>query len=185
MSGLYLAKQADRAVWLAAEHDGALYGYVPNVNAFVYNKALTLDFLIDRDLRYEPLTAAEAATIIAAAVIGRIDARSNRDRLADIKAQKRRLSVNDVLGSSARLRGHAQPTATEIAHAKAEIVRTTPAGQWIVYKTYPPHTSRQTARQLASDLRRGRIRAFDGIPLKTRIHTSENQHRIIEITRKI
>lgn len=100
--GLYMAKDDGRAVWLVAEHDGKLYAYVPNVKAFVYNKALTTDFFIDRDLHYEPATTHEAAAIIDTAVIGKIDAHSNRERLADIQAETRRLHLTDVLDTSFR-----------------------------------------------------------------------------------
>lgn len=187
MSALYLANEPDRTVWLAAEQDGKLYGYVPNVDAFVYNEPMTVDFLIDRELSYVPVTAHDAIDIIHAGVVGKIDGRTNRYLLDRIEAENRRLSPTEVLGANtiraAALQSGTDPTATETAKAKADILRRTPPGRWMVYRTYPPTSKRQTALQLASDLRKGRVKAFADIPVKTRVLTSDQGHHIVQITR--
>lgn len=188
MSALYLAKDSERTVWLAVEQDGKLYGYVPNVEAFVYNEPMTLDFLIDRELSYDPITAEAAADVIHTGVIGRIDGRTNKYLLGVVAAETRRLMPADVLGANAiraaDLRAGIDPTPTETARAKAEILRTTPVGTWLVYKTYLPSAARQTALQLASDLRKGRVKAFAGIQVQSRVLSSEQGHHIVQIARE-
>lgn len=91
MSTLYLVKEGDRSVILAAERDGRLYGYVPNVNAFVYNKPMSVDFLIDRNMTYQPVDTDEAAAIIKAGQIGKINGRTNKFLLDRTKAETRRI----------------------------------------------------------------------------------------------
>ncbi|MGD9622258.1 MAG: hypothetical protein AB7G47_19715 [Mycolicibacterium sp.] len=184
MSALYLVNDHDRTIWLAAEHDGKLYSYIPNVEEFVYNQPLSADFLIDRNLTYTPIDTAQAATIITTGTVGKIDGRSNRFLLDHFRSEPRKLNPTEVLGASPRLRADVEPTATEVAHAKAELLRTTPVGEWIIYKTYPPTANRQTALQLASDLRKGRVRAFADIPLKARIQSSPQGHHVVQIARE-
>lgn len=69
----YLARDGDRALAVAAELNGRLFCYVPNVQAFIYNKPLTVDFLIDRNKQYDRITADEAAQIAAEGYVGRIN----------------------------------------------------------------------------------------------------------------
>ncbi|BCI84194.1 hypothetical protein MTY66_58190 [Mycolicibacterium sp. TY66] len=69
----YLAKDGDRTIALVAERDGRLFCYIPNVDAFVYNKPMSVDFLIDRSRRYDQINTADAARIIGEGRIGRID----------------------------------------------------------------------------------------------------------------
>lgn len=184
MSALYLVNDHDQTLWLAAERDGKLYTYVPNVGEFVYNQPLSVDFLIDRNLTYTPIDTGQAATIITAGTIGKIDGRSNRFLLDHFRTEPRTLNPGEVLGANPRRRADIEPTATEIAHAKAELLRSTPIGEWIIYKTYPPTASRQTALQLASDLRKGRVRAFADIPLKARIQSTPQGHHVVQVTRE-
>ncbi|UBV15338.1 hypothetical protein [Mycolicibacterium fortuitum] len=98
MGALYLVKDGNRAVVLAAERDGKLYGYVPNVDAFVYNKPLSADFLIDQSMTYEPQTAEQAATIIKAGVVGKIDGSTNKFLLDRMNDETNRISLTEVLG---------------------------------------------------------------------------------------
>ncbi|MBU8820725.1 hypothetical protein KL864_33185 [Mycolicibacterium goodii] len=100
MSALYLVKDGDRAVILAAECDGCLYGYIPNVAAFVYNKPMSVDFLIDREMTYQPVDHDEAAAIIKAGQIGLIDGRTNKFLLDHAKAETRRLDPSEILGAN-------------------------------------------------------------------------------------
>jgi hypothetical protein len=99
MSALYLVRDGDRTVALAAEQNGKLYCYIPNVDAFVYNKPMSVDFFFDREMDYEPVTAQEAADIIKDGTIGKIDGRSNRS-LLDWATVGTRLSPAEVLGAN-------------------------------------------------------------------------------------
>lgn len=182
MTALYLVRDGDRTVSLAAERDGKLHVFIPNLDAFVYNKPMSVDFLIDRNMTYEPVTAPAAAEIINEGVIGKLDGRSHKTLLDWARAEPRRLDPAEVLGANT-LRADIEPTPAEVAHAKAEMLRKAPPGRWIVYKTYPVGASRQTALQMASDLRLGRVRAFADIALKSRVRDSEQGHHVVQIAR--
>lgn len=98
MGALYLVKDGDRSVVLAAERDGKLYGYVPNVEAFVYNKPLSVDFLIDQNLTYEPQTAEQAIAIINAGAVGKINGITNKFLLDRMNEETNRISLAEALG---------------------------------------------------------------------------------------
>lgn len=100
MGALYLVKDGDRTVVLAAERDGKLYGYVPNVEAFVYNKPLSVDFLIDQSMTYEPQTAEQAAAIIKAGIVGKINGRTNKFLVDHMKAETNRMTPAEVFGAN-------------------------------------------------------------------------------------
>lgn len=182
MSTLYLVKEGDRSVILAAERDGRLYGYVPNVNAFVYNKPMSVDFLIDRNMTYQPVDTDEAAAIIKAGQIGKINGRTNKFLLDRTKAETRRIDPIEILGAN-QLHEPA-PTRTRLAQAKADLLRKAPAGRWITYKDdYASPTRIQAARQLASDIRKGRVRAFKNIAVTTRVVTDDHGRPVVQICR--
>lgn len=183
MSALYLVKEGDRAVILAAERDGRLYGYVPNVNAFVYNKPMSVDFLIDRNMTYQPVDADEAAAMIKAGQIGKINGRTNKFLLDRAKAETRRIDPTEILGAN-ELHEPA-PTRTRIAQAKADLLRKVPPGRWITYKDdYTSAARIQAARQLASDIRKGRVRAFRDIDVTTRVVTDDHGRPVVQISRE-
>ncbi len=183
MSALYLVKDGNRTVALTAERDGRLHCYVPNVDAFVYNKPMSVDFLIDREMDYEPVTAQDAAAIIKEGAIGKINGRTNKSLLDWAKGETRRLDPAEVLGSNT-LVDDPLPTATEVANAKAAVLRKTPLGRWIVYKTYTNTGNRQPALQMASDLRHRRIKAFRDIPVRARVLDSEDgASLVVQISR--
>lgn len=95
----YLVQDRERKVALALEHDGRLYCYVPNVEAFVYNAPMSHDFLIDRNMNYEPIATSAAADIVESGVIGRVDGRTNELLLGWAEGETRRLDPRAVLGS--------------------------------------------------------------------------------------
>jgi len=181
VSDIYLVKDGERTVTLAAEHNNRLYAYVPNFDAFIYDDPMSVDYLIDREMTYEPVAATEAASIVKAGKIGRLDGRVFKDLLDELGAEKRRLSPAEVLGAAVAI--NPDPTRTEAAKDKAEQLRRTESGQWISYKTYPAGTAKQTALQLASDLRKGRVRAFADIPLLSRVATSVDGRQVVQIAR--
>lgn len=182
MSDMYLVKDGDRTVTLATEHNNRLYGYVANLDAFVYNGPMSIDFLVDRRMTYELVDADAAAAIVKAGTVGRLDGRIFKDLLDELRAETRRLDPNEVLGAA--VRANPDPTPTEAAKDKADQLRHTDPGHWIVYKTYPAGASKQTALQLASDLRKGRVRAFAGISLKSRVVSSVDGRQVVQVTRE-
>lgn len=183
MSALYLVKEGDRAVILAAERDGRLYGYIPNVNAFVYNKPMSVDFLIDRDMTYQPVDHDEAAAIIKAGQIGKINGRTNKFLLDRTKAETRRIDPTEIL--DANQLHEPTPTRTRLAQAKADLLRKAPPGRWITYKDdYPSPARIQAARQLASDIRKGRVRAFKNVAVTSRVVTDDHGRPVVQISRE-
>ncbi len=181
MSALYLVKDGDRSVVLAVERDGRIYGYIPNLDAFVYNKPMSVDFLIDQDMTYEPVTAGAAAGMIAKGAIGKIDGRTNKFLLDEMKAEVRRIQPAEVLGANEV--SEPEPTHTQVATAKAELLKKTPLDHWIDYKNYPDPSRRQTAQQMASDLRNGKIRAFRDLVVQSRVVQSDDGHQVVQIRR--
>lgn len=92
----YLVRHGDCAQALAICVNDRLFCYVPNVDAFVYNKPLSIDFLIDRYHQYDRIDSSEAARIMQEGRIGRIDDRGS-ETLADwSSSEPRRLSPRDV-----------------------------------------------------------------------------------------
>ena len=93
----YLVRDSDgRVCWLAAVTGEGLsqraYGWVPDLDAFVANDPLSADIQIDRELAYEPLTAAQAAGVVEAGLIGRLaDDECLRGLLRVLSAESRRL----------------------------------------------------------------------------------------------
>ena len=100
MNALYLVKERERLVALAAERDGQLYCYVPNLDAFVYNKPMSIDFLIEQTMTYEQQSVEAAAGIDDAGIVGMIDGHTNKYLLDCVKAEPRRLTLAQVLGAS-------------------------------------------------------------------------------------
>ena len=180
MSELYLVKDGPRTVTLAAERDGKLYAFVPNVSSFVYNKPMSVDFQIDRGMTYEPVSTDTAASIVRAGSVGKIDERTNKFLIDEMRAEARRISPDEILGAKASTGTELTPT--QVANAVADLLRRTPLGRWVPYKIYPGHLGRQAVR-LASDLRTGRVRAFSGIPLISRVISSADDNQIVEVSR--
>ena len=61
---LYLVKEDDRAVWVAALAHETMYGYVANTGKFHDNNALRNDYYMDRDFTYDKIGSAEARRLI-------------------------------------------------------------------------------------------------------------------------
>ncbi|MUL50074.1 hypothetical protein FZI85_30020 [Mycobacterium sp. CBMA293] len=100
----YLVRDGDgRVCWLAAVTGEGwsqrVYGWVPDLDAFVANDPLTLDCQIDRELSYEPLTAEQAADVVEAGLIGRLaDDEGLHDLLRVMSAEPRRLDRGVLSG---------------------------------------------------------------------------------------
>lgn len=95
----YLVRDGARTFTLAVEHNEKLFCYVPNVHAFVYNGPLSVDFLIDHNHRYDPISTQEAAQIVGAGRIGWIDADTSDTLMEWATSEPRRLRPEEVFGS--------------------------------------------------------------------------------------
>ncbi|MDX6260559.1 MAG: hypothetical protein QOH84_2247 [Kribbellaceae bacterium] len=63
---LYLVKDGDRFVWVAALIGEDIYTYVPNTGNFHRNAGLRDDFFMAQDLQYERVTVSKARAVIDA-----------------------------------------------------------------------------------------------------------------------
>lgn len=91
-------------MWLAWEDtaEALLYGYVPNLGEFVRFDALAHDYYRDTELEYRPVGSDEAAQIIKAGQVGKLDARTwQKDTLDHLAAVDDRKTPVDLLGGSA------------------------------------------------------------------------------------
>ncbi|GAA1128150.1 hypothetical protein GCM10009630_27390 [Kribbella jejuensis] len=97
---LYLVKEDEREVWVAALAHEHMYSYVANTGMFHDNNALRNDFYMERDFRYEPIGAAEARRLIGDGV-GSLDEEEDADALAEWRSDTNALAAADVLSMAA------------------------------------------------------------------------------------
>jgi hypothetical protein len=180
MSEFYLVKDGQRIVSLAAERDGKLYAFVPNVNSFVYNKPMSVDFQIDGEMNYEPVSTDTAVSIVRDGSIGEIDESTNEFLLDHVVTETRRIDPDELLSESAN--AGTEITLAQAALAVADTLRSVPLGRWITYTTYPLR-AREAALQLVSDLRDGLVPALSGIPLVPRLRDDTDDTQVVEVRR--
>jgi hypothetical protein len=97
---LYLVKEDERRLWVAALAHERMYGYVANTGKFHENNALRNDYYIDRDFSYEEIGPAEARRLIDGG-IGRLDKTQEVEDLAVWRADPKPLDPADVLSIAA------------------------------------------------------------------------------------
>ena len=95
---LYLVKEDERLVWVAALAHEHMYAYVANTGKFHENNALRNDFYMERWLGYERIGPADARRLIDDGV-GRIDEQS--EALGRWRADREPLDPADVLSMAA------------------------------------------------------------------------------------
>jgi hypothetical protein len=95
---LYLVKEDERLVWVAALAHEHMYAYVANTGKFHENNALRNDFYMERWFGYERIGPAEARRLIDDGV-GRIDEQS--EALGRWRADRKPLDPADVLSMAA------------------------------------------------------------------------------------
>ena len=100
---LYLVKDGERQVWVAALANEHMYSYVANTGYFHDNNALRNDFYMDFDYQYEEIDVIRAKTLIAAGV-GKLDETTRADALSKWRADPRPLVPNDVFAAVAGFR---------------------------------------------------------------------------------
>jgi hypothetical protein len=99
---LFLVKDGDREVWVAALANEHMYSYVDNTGFFHDNNALRNDYYMDFDYEYEEIDIARAKELIAAG-IGRLDETTRADALTKWRNDPRPLPVRDVFAAVAGL----------------------------------------------------------------------------------
>lgn len=179
MSEFYLVKDGPRTVSLATERDGKLYAFVPNVSSFVYSKPMSVDFQIDREMTYEPVSADAAADIVRAGSIGEIDESANQFLIDHVRAETHRISPKEILGPSTFAEAGLMPA--QVTNVIAQLFGSA-LGRWITYGTYT-RFARQFAAQLASDLSAGVVPGFTNIPLRARVRHNTHDDQIVEVSR--
>jgi hypothetical protein len=95
---LYLVKEDDRQVWVAALAHETMYAYVANTGKFHDNNALRNDYYMERWFEYEEIGPAEARRLIDDGV-GRLDETS--EALERWRADPNPLDPADVLSIAA------------------------------------------------------------------------------------
>jgi len=97
---LYLVKEDDRLVWVAALAHEVMYAYVANTGLFHNNNALRNDFYMVRDFTYQEIGPAEARRLIAQGV-GTLDDDEHPTALAKWRSDPNPLAPADVLAMAA------------------------------------------------------------------------------------
>ncbi|MFC6161860.1 hypothetical protein [Kribbella jiaozuonensis] len=97
---LYLVKDGERLVWVAALAHEHMYSYVANTGKFHDNNALRNDFYMERAFTYEPIGPADARRLIRQGV-GTLDEEEHSDSLTDWRADPKPLDPTDVLSIAA------------------------------------------------------------------------------------
>lgn len=96
---LYVVREGERFVWLAALLGEDVYTYVPNTGRFHLNEGLREDYFMTRDLQYEEITAAKAQALIEAG-IDDLDEDLMEDSLARWRSAPEQLAPDQVYAAS-------------------------------------------------------------------------------------
>ena len=164
---LLVADESGTDRWVAAAADGLLLTYVPHLDTFVLNEGLTRDWLGDQEMTYSPISHTTAAQLVAAGQIGRIDRRRNTWLARRFEAQSRRLPASEVIMAPL-------PRSRRDERRDAVAAVTSGVDRWVAYRSYPK-SQRQTAQQMASDIRRGRVKAFVDLTVESRVRTTDEE----------
>jgi hypothetical protein len=97
---LYLVKEAERLVWVAALAHEHMYSYVANTGKFHDNNALRNDYYMERAFSYEPIGPAEARRLIGQGV-GILDEEDHSEALVEWRADPKPIDPADVLSMAA------------------------------------------------------------------------------------
>ncbi|HZL80507.1 MAG TPA: hypothetical protein VFC06_00965, partial [Demequina sp.] len=137
-----------------------MFVWVPNTRTWHRSRELETDYLIERELTFEPLAAGDVPEAMSAA--NRIDERSAGWLIEEYRTQPpadRRTSSDLGL----RLSGERATTAQVLVERLAATT------DWVAVKTYA-HTAERSAASLASDIRRGQRKALAKLgPLDARV----------------
>lgn len=162
-------RRSEKLLWLATvEANGDVFVWLANVGEFCRNWALTVNRQWEGDFTFTPIEPAEAAEVIRAGQVGRLDRRSMGDVVHELATSPRK-SALEVLGFDPQ--DGTNPALRQLDEA--------PAGQWVDYRTLPA-AQRHRAQVCATDLRTGRIKTVAARgPVQVRvIDTTDDQVRV-------
>ncbi|WP_328327815.1 hypothetical protein OHA70_01925 [Kribbella sp. NBC_00382] len=97
---LYLVKERDRMVWVAALANEVMYSYVANTGKFHDNNALRNDFYMERHFSYTEIGTAQAQRLINDD-LGRLDESTYAEALTEWRADPKPLDPTEVLSMAA------------------------------------------------------------------------------------
>jgi hypothetical protein len=97
---LYLVKERDRLVWVAALANEVMYSYVANTGKFHDNLALRNDFYMERHFSYSEIGSAEARRLIDDG-LGTLDETAYAEALVEWRADPKPLDPAEVLSMAA------------------------------------------------------------------------------------
>lgn len=97
---LYLVKEEERMVWVAALAHEVMYTYVANTGMFHNNNAVRNDFYMVRNFTYEDIGTAEARRLIARGV-GTLNDKDHPNALMKWRADPNPLTPADVFAMAA------------------------------------------------------------------------------------
>lgn len=97
---LYLVKEDERLVWVAALAHEHMYSYVANTGKFHDNNALRNDYYMERAFSYESIGTAEARRLMSQGV-GTLDEVDHSEALAEWRADPKPIDPADLLSMAA------------------------------------------------------------------------------------
>jgi hypothetical protein len=95
---LYIVKDGERFVWVAARLGADIYTYVPNTGKFHRNEGLRDDFFMEQDLQYEETTVTGAKAAIEAG-LEPLDEQVMADHLTDWRADSAAFDPEQVFAA--------------------------------------------------------------------------------------
>lgn len=95
---LYVVRDGERFVWMAAVLGEDVYCFVPDTGRFHRNEGLREDFFMERELQYEGVTVGRARALIESG-LDRLDPEVMADHLAEWRDDPRGLLPEQVFAS--------------------------------------------------------------------------------------
>lgn len=100
MTRLFLVRQGERRVWVAALVDEDVWTYVANTGKFHRNEGVRDDYFVNGEAQYADIGIAEAKRLIADGV-GQVDAEQNPDSVRDWQRDETAMDPEIVFASMA------------------------------------------------------------------------------------
>ena len=95
---LYIVRDGERFLWVAAVLGEEVYCYVPDLGTFHRNDGLRDDYFMDRDLQYERIAVARAQELLRGG-LQPLDAEVMADHLAEWREDPGALAPEQVFAS--------------------------------------------------------------------------------------
>jgi hypothetical protein len=100
MTRLFLVRQGERRVWVAALVDEDVWTYVWNTGKFHRNDGVRDDYFMNNEAQYSEIGITEAKRLIAEGV-GRVDEQKNPDAVQDWRNDPQAMDPEIVFASLA------------------------------------------------------------------------------------